>query len=74
MGKPPASHSLTTKAPYRCVYIMRNGCFPSELLGGEAGIKCLLNAGCVQSQFLVGAFSKGQGLPCLGPIVSSHKL
>ena len=39
--------SLTTKAPYRCVYIMRNGCFPSELLGGEAGIKCLLNAGCV---------------------------
>ena len=27
-----------------------------------------------QSQFLVGAFSKGQGLPCLGPIVSSHKL
>ena len=47
MGKPPASHSLTTKAPYRCVYIMRNGCFPSELLGGEAGIKCLLNAGCV---------------------------
>lgn len=46
-------------------------------LGFWLGFSTLVEmVGCKrgQSQFFVGAFSKGQGLPCLGPIVSSHKL
>ena len=56
----------------------RSGHSPKKMgLGFWLGFSTLVEmVGCKrgQSQFFVGAFSKGQGLPCLGPIVSSHKL